>query len=538
MSGEVMYQGLTALGQGLSGGGIEGMLQRERQKAELENAMAQLRLQAELKQRAEQAKWEHEAQQQAELEARAREIFGEGGGYAGLDNTSILQSALSGPGPVETAPMRSGSSMFTPNPRAMAFLAANDPKAFASVMNSERGNALESGLQENPMSTARIRLLGEQAGTERAQQFAANQLGNLRGQQTRKAGTEADWANEQERAKNAGLWSLSSQRDTAADANAARATAIGAESTQKVNLYKQRIQNEITKGVNLGKAGENIDARTEKVLSDIENDAELTEATKKKLQAQTITEGFRAKLVQEDAATERAKQGTESAKQGKLGAEQKRTEQATTIDELFGKAKTATEEARARVFGSRATSIESKEAREAAAFPVKLSQEIEKLDKIHAETTWRQKGALNQESQMALAKARAERIAKMTDREMDLLKSRGALTDQQAGWYKSKRDAIAFDLANPGIKLTEGLSVKLMGVITNPKATRSQKDAAMKQLDGLLQGFPDLTVQTTEVPEGGLSGMFGGTRSQVDILHKMRGLEDLSSSNLLRDEGE
>ena len=97
MSGEVMYQGLTALGQGLSGGGIEGMLQRERQKAELENAMAQLRLQAELKQRAEQAKWEHEAQQQAELEARAREIFGEGGGYAGLDNTSILQSALSGP---------------------------------------------------------------------------------------------------------------------------------------------------------------------------------------------------------------------------------------------------------------------------------------------------------------------------------------------------------------------------------------------------------------------------------------------------------
>ena len=39
MSGEVMYQGLTALGQGLSGGGIEGMLQRERQKAELENAI-------------------------------------------------------------------------------------------------------------------------------------------------------------------------------------------------------------------------------------------------------------------------------------------------------------------------------------------------------------------------------------------------------------------------------------------------------------------------------------------------------------------
>lgn len=536
MSGEVMYQGLTALGQGLSGGGIEGMLQRERQKAELENQLAQLRLQAELKQRAEQAKWEHEAQQQAELEARAREIFGEGGGYSGLDNQTILRSALNGPGPVETAPMRSGSSMFTPNPRAMAFLAANDPKALASVMNSERGNALESGLQENPMSTARIRLLGEQAGTERAQQFAANQLGNLRGQQTRKAGTEADWANEQERAKNAGLWSLSSQRDTAADANAARAKAVEAESEQKVKLYEGRITNEFKKGVNLDKTGENIDARTEKILSDIENDAALTDATKKKLQAQTITEGFRAKLVQEDAATERAKQGTESAKQGKLGAEQKRTEQATTIDELFGKAKTATEEARARVFGSRATSIENKEAREAAAFPVRLSQEIEKLDKIHAETTWRQKGALNQESQMALAKARAERIAKMTDREMDLLKSRGALTDQQAGWYKSKRDAIAFDLANPGIKLTEGLSVKLMGVITNPKATRSQKDAAMKQLDGLLQGFPDLTVQTTPGEEGFMG--IGSTPDRMDILHKMRGLEDLSSSNLLRDEGE
>ena len=156
MSGEVMYQGLTALGQGLSGGGIEGMLQRERQKAELENAMAQLRLQAELQQKAKQAQWEHEAQQQAELEARAREIFGEGGGYTGLDNASILRSALSSPGPVETAPMRSGSSMFTPNARAMAFLAANDPKALASVMNSERGNALEYGLQENPYTSQKM----------------------------------------------------------------------------------------------------------------------------------------------------------------------------------------------------------------------------------------------------------------------------------------------------------------------------------------------------------------------------------------------
>lgn len=536
MSGEDLYRGAVALGQGLSGGGIEGMLQRERQKAELENAMAQLRLQAELKQRAEQAKWEHEAQQQAELEARAREIFGEGGGYAGLDNTSILQSALSGPGPVETAPMRSGSSMFTPNPRAMAFLAANDPKAFASVMNSERGNALESGLQENPMSTARIRLLGEQAGTEKSQQYANYQRGHGYKEDTRRKKIDADTEDELRREQIRAWAQLGRQRETAGDANAARATAIGSESTQKVNLYEQRIQNEIAKGVNLGKAGENIDARTEKVLSDIENDAELTEATKKKLQAQTITEGFRAKLVQEDAATERAKQGTETAKQGKIGAEQKRTEQATTIDELFGKAKTATEEARARVFGSRATSIESKEAREAAAFPVKLSQEIEKLDKIHAETTWRQKGALNQESQMALAKARAERIAKMTDREMELLKSRGALTDQQAGWYKSKRDAIAFDLANPGIKLTEGLSVKLMEVITNPKATRAQKDAAMKQLDGLLQGFPDLTVQTTPGEEGFMG--IGSTPDRMDILHKMRGLEDLSSSNLLRDEGE
>lgn len=153
---DVFYRGMSDLGSALSGGGIEGMLQRERAKAELENQLAQLRLQAELKQRAEQAKWEHEAQQQAELEARAREIFGEGGGYAGLDNTSILQSALSGPGPVETAPMRSGSSMFTPNPRAMAFLAANDPKALASVMNSERGNALEYGLQENPFTSQKM----------------------------------------------------------------------------------------------------------------------------------------------------------------------------------------------------------------------------------------------------------------------------------------------------------------------------------------------------------------------------------------------
>lgn len=153
---DVFYRGMSDLGSALSGGGIEGMLQRERAKAELENQLAQLRLQAELKQRAEQAKWEHEAQQQAELEARAREIFGEGGGYAGLDNTSILQSALSGPGPVETAPMRSGSSMFTPNPRAMAFLAANDPKALASVMNSERGNALEYGLQENPYTSQKM----------------------------------------------------------------------------------------------------------------------------------------------------------------------------------------------------------------------------------------------------------------------------------------------------------------------------------------------------------------------------------------------
>lgn len=154
MSGEVMYQGMTALGQGLSGGGIEGMLQRERAKAELENAMAQLRLQAELKQRAEQARWEHEAQIQAALDQEAAGVYGSSdGGWVpstGPDQTQVINAALS----ENTGGGAPG--MFLPNERLMRYLLKAKPEAAARLAGAERKAALGSGLQENPFTSQKM----------------------------------------------------------------------------------------------------------------------------------------------------------------------------------------------------------------------------------------------------------------------------------------------------------------------------------------------------------------------------------------------
>lgn len=154
MSGEDLYRGAVALGQGLSGGGIEGMLQRERQKAELENAMAQLRLQAELQQKAKQAQWAHEAQIQAALDQEATGVYGSSGGgwvpSTGPDQTQVINAALSensGDG---------SSGMFLPNERLMRYLLKAKPEAAGRLAASERKAALGSGLQENPYTSQKM----------------------------------------------------------------------------------------------------------------------------------------------------------------------------------------------------------------------------------------------------------------------------------------------------------------------------------------------------------------------------------------------
>lgn len=151
---DVFYRGMSDLGSALSGGGIEGMLQRERQKAELENQLAQLRLQAELKQRAEQAKWEHEAQIQAALDQEAAGVYGSSGGgwvpSTGPDQTQVINAALSensGGGP---------SGMFLPNERLMRYLLKAKPEAAARLAGAERKAALGSGLQENPYTSQKM----------------------------------------------------------------------------------------------------------------------------------------------------------------------------------------------------------------------------------------------------------------------------------------------------------------------------------------------------------------------------------------------
>lgn len=533
---DVLSEGFGNLGAALSGvGGIEGKRQQLLQQMRAEAEMAQLQKAAELKQQAEDNARAYAEAQQREFERELLAAQGNELPTSGASNADVIRAALN-PAPGQ---MRGG---LDPT-RAAALFARLDPKAGAGIYNSNLDRRAEYGVDPTPKfeqftkeSNSRVGENEASAYSHRQSGYASNMLGKRRVEETRRAATIADWANEQERANYDVKQSLIGQRDSAASLSDEKANTERDLRGKKVAKLEAQID-----AIDTG--AEVDEARIRKIENDITNDNTLLPAERQVLIEKADALKLRGLLDKAKADSEvsdakayadykGAQVATEKKKQEKIEAEK-------GIVGVVDRAKAAALGATARLTGAKADEAEVKakwaEANAEQDFDKKLAQ----IDAAKQQHEFAANRTLTEKERLEVTKKTKELLdgrIKGLERAKDKDAAQVALLKMQAG-------KIAYVLANPGMDQVRDLSRALSRAATDPRASTGQRREATQQLMQLLDRIPGFEVSPGETTETWYGGTKQGPPSiqytPPGMAETLRTLEQLGApTRLYADEGE
>lgn len=484
----VFAKGLSDLGAGLSSGGTEAAVQRKLQQMQAQAAMERLLKEAELKQQAED-----NARAYAEAQQRAfeRELLSAQGNElpsGGSSNAEVVQAALN-PAP---GPMRGGLDPL----HAAALFARLDPKAGAGVYNSNLDRRAEYGVDPTPKfaqytkeSDSRVGENEASAYSHRQSGFASHQLGLRRVEETRRTKTAADWENANQEAKNAGLWSLSGQRDSAADLNAKKGKTEDDLRQPKIDKIKAQIDSEESKQ-------DVDDARIDKIQNDITNDNTLLPAERQLLIEKADAVRFRGLLdkarAENDTTRAKAYSNQKAAQSKTEGKRQEKLDAETGVVRTLGGVKKAIGNATARLRGAQADKAGIDAAWAQAEHEQDFDTGIVRLDKLKQDYEFSRNRALTEAERLTAAKE----AKRLIDARIKSLEAKTGQATAQTALLKGKAAQIAYVLANPGMDQVRDLSRSLTKQATDPKASPKARAQATQQLSALLdQAFPGFSTE-------------------------------------------